>query len=274
LATGAKWKVGLDNDRVPFLNVKVQHAGFGEKHQAEYAMDVVKAVGAKVQNKDLFFPLDNEECQQARILLWGERKYPIHQPIIAMHPGCASYMKARRWGPERFAQLADMVYSEFGGELILLGGTEEIPLREQVVSSMQSNMPTHILSGQESIGLVAALIKHCDLFVGNDSGLMHISTAVGTPTIGIFGLTNHKAWGPYTPTESGKSMVVRLELPCMPCAYIGHTSGSIEGCSTRDCLNKLSVETVYEAVRQMLYRIYGDERNFVRNRISSHKAGR
>ena len=256
-ATRAKWKVGLDNGYGTFLNVKVQHDGYGVKHQAEYYIDVIKSIGAYVHDKSLFFPLDDEKSHQAQILLWKEKRSPRHRPVIAMHPGCAAYMKARRWNLERFAQLADMLYREFGGELVLLGGSEELLLREQVASSMQSAMPTHILSGQESIGLLAAILKQCDLFVGNDSGLMHLSTAVGTPTIGIFGLTNHKAFGPYTPTDSGKSMIVRLNLPCMPCTYVGHTSGNPEGCSTRDCLNKLSATTVAQAVRQLLYQTYG-----------------
>lgn len=258
-ATGAKWKIGLDNGHGTFLNVKVPHDGFGVKHQAEYSMDVVEAVGAQGYNKSLFFPLADEECQQARMLLWRERRSPIQRPVIAMHPGCASYMKARRWDPARFAQLADMLYREFGGELILLGGSEELPLRELIASSMQSAMPTYILSGQESISLVAAIIKQCDLFVGNDSGLMHLSTAVGTPTVGIFGLTNHKAWGPYTPTNSEKSMAVHLKLACMPCAYYDHTSGSLEGCSTRDCLNELSTDTVYKAILSLFSKNYNNK---------------
>jgi ADP-heptose:LPS heptosyltransferase len=267
-ATDATWKVGLENGQGTFLNVKVPHLGFGVKHQAEYAIEVVEAVGAVVGDRSLFFPLDEEECQQAQMLLWGGKRSPASRPLIAMHPGCASYMKARRWRPERFAQLADMVYGEFGGVLILLGGADELPLREQIASSMQSAMPTHILSGQESIGLVAATMKQCDLFIGNDSGLMHVSAAVGIPTVGIFGLTNHKAWGPYMPLDSGKSMIARLDLPCMPCAYVGHSSGNIEGCATVDCLNQLTAHIVAETVRRLIYENYGSDK-FFRNEKGS-----
>ncbi len=255
-ATRAKCRVGLDNGLGSFLNIKIHDKGFGVKHRAEYNMAIVEAVGAVVLDKRLFFPLNDKVCYQAHTLLWGAGNSLIQRPIIAMHPGCGFYMKARRWAPERFAQLADMLYEEFRGQLLLLGGPDELPLREQVICSMQSNMPTINLSGQENILLTAAIIKQCDLFIGNDSGLMHISAAVGTPTVGIFGLTNHRAWAPYTPTNPRRSAVACLNLPCMPCAFVGHSVGNPEGCATRDCLNELDADFVARVARNLLYETY------------------
>ncbi len=76
---------------------------------------------------------------------------------------------------------------------------------------------------------------------------------VGTPTVAIFGLTNHKAWGPYTGGALEQyTIVVRLDLPCMPCFYRGHDLGTPEGCATRDCLALLGVDPVAAAVRRLL----------------------
>jgi heptosyltransferase-2 len=96
-------------------------------------------------------------------------------------------------------------------------------------------------------------LEQADLFVGNDAGLMHLATAAGTPTVAIFGLSNWKAWGPYVANPSKqKAIVVRLDLPCMPCFYRGHDLGTPEGCMTRDCLAMLDVDPVAVAARRLL----------------------
>src|SRR5436305_2967033 len=121
-ATGAKWRVGLDNGHGAFLNVRVKDEGFGAMHEAEYCMAVAEAVGATVRDTKLYLPLRDEERAAARQLVYGaETKTTIQRPIIAMHPGSGGYSTARRWAPERFAQLADTLYHDVGGQLLLLG---------------------------------------------------------------------------------------------------------------------------------------------------------
>lgn len=170
-----------------------------------------------------------------------------------MHPGSGGYSTARRWAPERFAQLADTLFHDAGGQLILMGGPEETELHQQIMSLMRSEMPVRSFAGKGNIRVAAAILEQADLFVGNDSGLMHMATAVGTPTVGIFGLTNSEAWGPYIGGVPGKqAVVVKLNLPCMPCFYRGHDLGTPEGCMTRDCLAMLGVDPVATAARRLL----------------------
>ena len=287
-ATAAKWRVGLDNGHGWFLNVRVKDNGFGAMHEADYNLAVAKAAGATTNDKRLTVPISVEERKQARQLiqetdLAGEfylaglaparieqnvvaglapaRSSPptnieqplIKRPIIAMHPGSGGYSTARRWAPERFAQLADTLFHDAGGQLILMGGPEETELHQQIIELMQSEMPVRSFAGKGNIRVAAAILEQADLFVGNDSGLMHLATAVGTPTVGIFGLTNSDAWGPYLGGVQGQQVVVvKLDLPCMPCFYRGHDLGTPEGCMTRDCLAMLGVEPVATAARRLL----------------------
>jgi ADP-heptose:LPS heptosyltransferase len=287
-ATGAKWRVGLDNGHGWFLNVRVKDNGFGAMHEADYNLAVAKAAGATTNDKRLTVPISVEERKQARRLiqetdLAGEfylagtsparieqnvvagftparpssptnTEQPlIKHPIIAMHPGSGGYSTARRWAPERFAQLADRLFHDAGGQLILVGGPEETELHRQIIELMQSEMPVRSFAGKGNIRVAAAILEQADLFVGNDSGLMHLATAVGTPTVGIFGLTNSDAWGPYLGGVQGQQVVVvKLDLPCMPCFYRGHDLGTPEGCMTRDCLAMLGVEPVATAARRLL----------------------
>jgi lipopolysaccharide heptosyltransferase II len=253
-ATGAHWRVGLDNGHGWFLNVRVKDEGFGAMHEAEYNLAVAQAVGAETGDKRLTVPLSESEREQAHALLYlHEAPEPFTRPIIAMHPGSGGYSTARRWAPERFAALADTLFHEVGGQLILLGGPEESALHQHILSLLRSGVPARSFAGKGSIRVTAAVLEQADLFVGNDAGVMHLAAAVGTPTVAIFGLSNHRAWGPYTGGVAGReAVVVRLDLPCMPCFYRGHDLGTPEGCATRDCLAQLGVDPVATAARRLL----------------------
>ncbi len=287
-ATGAKWRIGLDNGHGWFLNVRVKDDGFGAMHEADYNLAVAKAAGATINDKRLTVPINEEEHQLARHLLYetdlegdfylaglaparieqntgtglaptrqqasARIEHPlIKRPIIAMHPGSGGYSTARRWAPERFAQLADTLFYDTGGQLILVGGPEEAELHQQIIEFMQSEMPARSFAGKGNIRVAAAILEQADLFIGNDSGLMHLATAVGTPTVAIFGLTNSDAWGPYTGgLPAQQAVVVKMDLPCMPCFYRGHDLGTPEGCMTRDCLALLGIDHVATAARRLL----------------------
>ena len=253
-ATGAKWRVGLDNGHGWFLNARVKDRGFGAMHEADYNLKLAEAVGATTHDKRLTMPLSEEERRQARQLVYGDADpESVSRPIIAMHPGSGGYSTARRWAPERFARLADTLYTGVGGQLILIGGPEEVELHQRILGMMQSGMPARSFAGCGNIKVAAAVLELADLFIGNDAGPMHLATAVGTPTVAIFGLTNSQAWGPYTGDILRKrAIVVKLDLPCMPCFYRGHYLGTPEGCSTRDCLAMLGVDPVAVAARRLL----------------------
>ena len=253
-ATGARWRVGLDNGHGWFLNVRVKDDGFGAMHEAEYNLALADAVGATTGDTRLELPISNEERRQARELAYGESA-PAHaeRPIIVMHPGSGGYSTARRWSPARFAHLADTLYADAGGQLLLVGGPEEAALHAQILGMMQSAMPARSLAGKGSINVTAAALELADLFIGNDAGPMHLAAAVGTPVVAIFGLSNSDAWGPYTGNAPGRrALVVKLDLPCMPCFYSGHLLGTPEGCATRDCLAMLGVDPVAVAARKLL----------------------
>ncbi len=252
-ATGAKWRVGLDNGHGWFLNVHVKDKGFGALHEAEYNMAVAGAAGATIRSKDLELPLQEQERAEARQILYENTAEDSIRPIIAMHPGSGGYSTARRWAPERFAQLADTLFSEVGGQILLMGGPEEAELHQSIISMLRSDVPVRSLAGKGSIKVAAAILEQVDLFIGNDAGLMHIAAAVKAPTVAVFGLSNSKAWGPYT-AEAGQKLatVVRLGLPCMPCFYRDHQLGTPEGCATRDCLAMLGTDPVVAAARKML----------------------
>ena len=270
-ASGARWRVGLDNGHGWFLNVRVKDQGFGAMHEAEYALAIAEAVGAVVKDKHLILPLSDIERQQARQILYGgdgmQESESIPRPLIALHPGSGGYSIARRWPPERFARLADTLYHDFGGQVIILGGPEEKELHQDIISRMSSEVPVRSLAGKASIKTTAAILELADVFIGNDAGVMHLAAAVGAPTVAIFSLSNADAWGPYTGDPTSKrATIVRLDLPCMPCFYSGHLLGTPQGCSTHDCITQLQVDPVAAAARKMLR----DVSNYKRIPVNEH----
>ncbi|MCE7939500.1 MAG: glycosyl transferase, partial [Chloroflexi bacterium CFX6] len=120
-------------------------------------------------------------------------------------------------------------------------------------------LPVHDLAGRTDLPALAAVLAQVDVLVGNDSGVTHLATAMGTPTVAVFGPSNAVAWGPWWPgTDThgrpapSPHRVVKLDLPCQPCLYVGHTLGSPAGCPTRDCLAWLPADRVLAATVAVL----------------------
>lgn len=268
-ASGAPIRAGLDNGRGWFLTHRAGDEGFGARHEVEHCLEVAKLLGAQPDYSPLDFPLGPEDEERARFLLPDG-----DVPLVALHPGSGTFSIARRWPLDNFAQVAYTLGKE-GLRLVLLGGPGEEALAEALAQRLEP--PPINLAGRTSLRELGAVLKRCWVFVGNDSGVMHIAAAVGTPLVAIFGPSNPRAWGPWTgksesslgdpdaPAHSGydpwelsqsegsKAVVLRAYPPSVPCLYIGHHLGNPRGCPTRPCLTLIQPETVVQAVKRMLY---------------------
>lgn len=133
-----------------------------------------------------------------------------HALRIAIGAG-AAYGSAKCWPPMRFAELANRLQSQWDADVILFGAASETPVSSAIASEMRQ--PPIDLTGKTAIADLPALLSQCQVFVGNDSGAMHIAAAVGLPTIGIFGPTDPLGTAPITP----RSAIVRHQPYCSPC---------------------------------------------------------
>lgn len=164
---------------------------------------------------------------------------------VAIHPGAGVYSPARRWSPERFADVARAL-SAAGARIVLVGtaGDGGADVRA-------SGAPIdRDLTGATDVRTLAAVLRRCDLVVANDGGVAHLAAAVGTPVVAVFGPSNDVAWRPWPPDRPGAPSphrVVALDVPCRPCFYVGHRLGRPAGCATRDCLRWLGADRVVAA---------------------------
>ncbi len=265
--TGARVRVGLDNGRAGFLNLRVPDKGFGAIHEVEYWLSLVEMLGADVTPPwRPHIPIDENSRVKVAGLLANAGGKNHARPLVALHPGAGWYSRARIWPVEGFASVTRGLIKSHGATVVVLGGPDEEGIAARLEELVGDSEHLLNLAGRTNIHETAALIERCDLFVGNDSGPMHIAAAVQTPVVAVFGPSNVEAWGPYTPRgEGGVHTVVSRDLPCMPCFYRGHSLGLREGCGTRECLTLLMPQPVLEACRRKLDALQGRQIQFSNN---------
>ena len=247
LASGAPVRAGLDNGRGWFLIDRATDHGFGWRHEADYWLDVVGALGARRPARprlELAVAPNDDAWAEA---LWQD----VRGQAVLLVPGGGSFSLARRWAPERFAIAGRALREEHGLRPLVLGGLDrdEAFVAEQVRAAIGPD--ARVVPAAPSPQALGALIRRCRLVVANDSGPVHLSAAVGTPVVAIFGPTNDRAWGPYPPDDP-THQVVREPLACAPCIHRGHDYGTPEGCPARTCLALVEPEAVLAAARRAL----------------------
>ncbi len=247
LSSGAPRRIGLDNGRGWFLNESVPDGGFGAKHEVACWLDVVYAALGQQPNKP-YSPADDPMrtgiSDDDRT--WVTNKIPPYSggPRIALHSGSGGFSLARRWEPVYFARLADTLHERHGAQVVIVGGPDDDATA--VIQAMQ-HRPLD-LTGQTSLGQLAAVLESCDVFIGADSGVMHLASAAGTRVAAIFGSSNADAWGPWTT----HARVVRSGPLCSPCSYVRRTVGQREGCPARTCMRMVTPDHVVSAVEDLL----------------------
>lgn len=183
----------------------------------------------------------------ARDQFLTENNISRNRPIVGIHPG--GNWRYKLWHPGNFARIADLICDRWNAQILLFAGPDEFRLQSQVADLAESK-PVVIKS--QNLRQVAALLKACDVYLGNDTGPMHIAAAVGTPVIAIFGSTNHHRSGPYGEEHT----VVRsdVKLGCNPC----HPGKDPGGCGAESCaaIDAVTVQQVFQQLtnRMMLER--------------------
>ena len=157
---------------------------------------------------------------------------------VVIQPGARYWFKA--WPPQRFAEVADRLHDRFGCQGLVAGSPQEAALTQAVVDHAKS--PLLSIAGRSDVRMLAALLKRSTLFIGNDTGAMHIAAAVGTPLVGLFGPSNPLEWGP----RGGRAETIYKGLDCRICFHPTCLRGE------DNCMKLITVEEVMAAaVRQI-----------------------
>ena len=160
------------------------------QHETDRYLDVVRALGVEVVNNEPEVFVDSASIAWVNNFLQSQRLND-GKCIIGLNPGAATAY--RRWYASNFAALGDRLHERYGAHIIITTGPQEGELADQVAALM-AHSP--IIMNQATPMQLAALLQRCNLYISNDTGPMHLSTAVKTPTIALFGASNRIQWAP------------------------------------------------------------------------------
>jgi heptosyltransferase-2 len=238
------------------------------QHQVYYYLNLVNSIGIKTTEIHPYISITDEERQWARNVIHSSLP-ERHLPIVGINPG-ATYGSAKRWPPERFAELINKIISELDGRVIIFGSLSEIDISSEIFSlvrKQKTNNPLRptlskenmggfehreqntdngqrilMMAGKTKLRELAALISECDAFITNDSGPMHMASALHIPIVAIFGSTNKTTTGPLGLGHK----IVSADLPCSPCMKRECPEIHIK------CMTDITAEKVFTALKEVL----------------------
>lgn len=216
-------------------------------HIAKKNLEMAKALECSLPNIKpvLYWKMqDQAACQQ--VLKNNDISEDV--PYVVLHPSSSALHKA--WTVECYAALCGYLRDRWAVRTILISGKDPEELRQnQEICALAKSYPLN-LGGQLSLKQTAALLSKAKLFIGIDSGPMHMATAVNTPVVAIFGPSRAWRWGPL----GDGHVVIQKDWACVPCGKKG-----CEGSGKSRCLDELSLEEVTAILEPKLKSILSEQ---------------
>ena len=235
--SGGKYRIGFEEaGREVFFNVGGP-ATSPPKRMVDHLLDLAVLAGGKREGCEPEVFLSDTEIQWANDAL-VEKEIRAHDLIIAIHPG--AHYPSQRWPAERFGELSRTILERGEAQVILLGSQAEEVLLHDVKKIAGDGI--QVFSGLKLRDLMA-LINRCDLLVCNNSGPLHVASALKVPTVSMIGPTVTPLWLPY----GQHNAVIGKELSCSPC--------NRAHCKDHECMESITVDEVFKAVRSQIAHI-------------------
>jgi heptosyltransferase-2 len=241
---GIPRRIGYDRDgRRALLTdpIPVPRPGEIARHERFYYLEMLRRAGVIAEMPESSgIRLEGAELAASH----GARRFEergISGPAIGISPG-AAYGTAKQWLPERFAEAALELARSHRATVVLFGSPGERDLCESVAQSVrQSGVNACNLAGRTRLSEFIELAAACRIFLTNDSGGMHIASALGVPTVAIFGATDDTTTGPTGPL----ARIVREAVECSPCLL---RDCPIDHC----CMTRVSSARVSQVAQELL----------------------
>ncbi|MBA3946951.1 MAG: glycosyltransferase family 9 protein [Herpetosiphonaceae bacterium] len=219
-------------------------------HEADLYSMLGHPVGVMQIPRQLHFYVPAEAEAEATTLRASLSTGKAAGPFVVLHPGGGANpgmtLHRKRWLPERWAIIADRLIQEHAAIVVLVGASSDQAAIDAV--SAQMHMDAAVWVKQWHWPVLGGLIKSADLFLGHDTGMMHLACAVGTPTIAIFGPSDPQMYGPYSPIGT----FAWSPTPSSPCFENGTAPVN---CPCADqCMRNVGADTVWAKIEKMLER--------------------
>ena len=234
LFSGAPERIGFATEgRGLLLSKRVPYRH--DRHEVENFLEVLRADGIEVTDSFLECWTTPEENAAAAEMITGAG-VPAGQRLVAIHPFAAN--PHRGWRLEDFATLAAR-FSDQGFTPLLLGAPGDRSDLDAARALFGEDAVD--LVGKCSIRVTMSLLKLCSLFVGNDSGVMHLAAAAGIPLVALFGPQSPVKFGPW----SKRSGVIYKKFDCSPCRQIFFTECEPSPSQRPACIEAITVDEVF-----------------------------
>jgi 3-deoxy-D-manno-octulosonic-acid transferase/heptosyltransferase-1 len=239
LAAGAELRVGFGRHVNRELNALAQNCTVQVPargmHRIERNLALLAPLGIATRYAEPVLPVRRHHraaAERALEELRGEG------PLVVVHPGTSEFAAFKRWDPSRYAAVADRLIARRGADVLVTYGPDDRALAEQVVAHMEQ--PGVLAPPTDSIQQLTHLLSRADLFLGSDTGPMHIASALGVPLVALFGPKDPVQTGPYC----SRSLVVTGRADCRPC--------NRRRCSHVRCMTSISARNVLGAALEVL----------------------
>ena len=246
LLSGARQRVGFyAMDGKLWRNRIFTHLAYLEgrpgQHMAEYYLNLLITYGLGTDHiwPELKVPFKKLQIAEE---LFRKEDIPLDRPIVAIQP--FSLWSYKEWGADKYVDLINRISDEYDLSIIITGARNERDRAYEIARNFGSKV--HNFAGNTTVGMLAAVLKLCKLFIGGDSAGIHISSAVGTPTVSIFGPASSVVWAP----RGNQNSIVHKKLSCVPCNLKG-----CRGSGVSRCLDELTVDEVLPIVKRQIERI-------------------
>ncbi len=231
---GGKYRIGFEEaGREIFFNIRGPVAS-PPKRMVDHLLDLTERLGGRKKGHEPEVFLSDTEIQWANEAL-AEKGISANELTIAIHPG--AYYPSQRWPAERFGELARRILAQCKANVILLSSRDEQTLLDEVEEIAGERV--HAFSRLRLRELMA-LISKCDLFICNNSGPLHIASALKVPTVSMIGPTVTPLWLP----SGENNVVIDKALSCSPC------NRAI--CKEHECMESITVDEVLEEVKKQI----------------------
>ncbi len=235
--SGAPERVGFDTEGRGFLLTK-RVAYRHDRHEVENFLAVLREDGVPVINDHLELWTTAEEERKAASVLAKAGIAP-EERLAAIHPFSA--VVERGWPLENFAGLAERLRGEINCRVIVIGGPRDRPSFDKMKSLFGEDVAD--LVGACGLRETMVLLKRCALFVGNDSGIMHLAAAAGAPLVALFGPQSPVKFGPW----SNRAKVIYKGMKCSPCRQKFFKECAPSARMRPECMESISQEEVLQA---------------------------
>jgi len=252
LLSGAKVRIGFDYPNTT-LPRRIQNYSLPlnvAAHDTDQNCDLIEALlgtdGQEHRQQTFPYAPSHPETEALQ-----RENYYVVQPGSSVERG----MIEKRLPPEMFGELAARIYRQFHLKCIILGGPEQEELKQLIIQMA----PEAILRFEShNLNELAGLISHSRFYLGNDSGLMHISAALGKSCAIFYGPTDERRCGPYSNGlrfgEKGHDLIIRRSgLSCSPC-WTAKTVGANPACVHGDkrCLTGFEIEECWGPIQKFI----------------------